>query len=398
MKNTKQIKEIVESLCLSEDFQNTPLRLLIEHFLNEFMKVERDRFLENQVDNKANGYYPRTLSDGCNKYNIMVPRDRKGLFRPSILPQSYQRTTDSYTSLMEAILFSGYSPSMLKRTIRRLHLPYSESEAQEIISEVKERLQDFKTRELPNETFALCIDAYHTEVKENNRVKQATVYTVMSISAQGYRDIFGFYVFFGSESTQHWCKVLEDLYKRGLRKVALFVSDDFSGLDKAIRRFFPDADHQLCFVHLMRNIKKHVKKEAVKDILEELDAIKREKVYEDAVERLKSLCDTYKSHAPVFFSRLKRRAELYVTFVKYPKEIRKHIYTTNAVESLNSLLEKIRIRLGGYFQSVEILECNLYLQISQLKETKWKNGIPTLKAHQYLLRQAMSIKFATGEE
>jgi transposase-like protein len=118
-------------------------------------------------------------------------------------------------------------------------------------------LSVFKTRELPSDAFVLYIDAYHCNIKEKNKVRKASVYVVLGIDLQGNKDIFGFYTFFGSENKADWIKVFNDLIDRGLKRIMLIVSDDFPGISKAIEALFPYTDHQLCLVHLERNVKNH---------------------------------------------------------------------------------------------------------------------------------------------
>jgi len=144
----------------------------------------------------------------------------------------------------------------LVQTLKSMNLPYSEDEIEKIKNDLKNELQLFKQRELPESTFALIIDGYHCEIKDNSKVKQATCYVVLGIDLEGKKDIFGIYTFFGKENKADWMRVFDDLITRGLKKVLIVVSDDFPGIIDAVRLAYPLADHQLCFVHLQRNVRK----------------------------------------------------------------------------------------------------------------------------------------------
>lgn len=291
------------------------------------------------------------------------------------------------------MIINGYSPSQLQRTLSELGLPYTEDEITKIVEELKERLEDFKTRQLPTEVFALFIDGYHTDIKQAKKVRKACVYTVLGMDLVGQKDIYGFYEFFGSESKEGWLRVLNDLLDRG-QKVVVVVSDDFPGLSEAIKSHYPQTEHQLCFIHLKRNIRRNMGKEASKEFLKELNQIKQLSAgFEDAVDRFKALCDRYQGSYPYFMKELKGKAEKYFNFLRYPEDIRKYIYTTNSAENFNRRIEEIRLRLGGYFQSVEILEVNLFLQRERLLRGRWKNPVPALKAIVYELRQIFNRKF-----
>ncbi len=154
------------------------------------MKSEREIYLKNSTGNKGNGYYHRQFSEGSFCLDLTVPRDRHGEFRPYILPQPYQRVGASYTDVLYSLIINGYSPAQLHRTLSELGLPYTQDEMKKIIEDLRERLEDFKTRQLPSEVFALFIDGYHTDIKQSKNVRQACVYTVLGIDLTGKKDIY----------------------------------------------------------------------------------------------------------------------------------------------------------------------------------------------------------------
>ncbi len=370
------------------------LQRAIEELLNQVMISERQLYLKNNPGDKGNGFYPRNLAEGSFNLHLQVPRVRNGDFRPSILPEPYKRTGTSYIDLLGALVVNGYSPSQLRRTLRQLGLPYTDEDLQQIIEDLKQKLQDFKSRQLPEEVFALIIDGYHTEAKESSRVRKTCVYSVVGIDFQWKKDLYGVYEFFGSESKQGWLKVLNDLIHRGLKKVAIIVSDDFKGLREAIEELYPLTDHQLCFVHLQRNVRRQMGRGDSQEFLRQLKQIKEMESFEIARDRFIELCERYEKKYPYFMRLLKAKAENYLSFLKYPAEVRKYIYTTNIVENFNRRIEEIRQRLGGYFQSLEVLEINVLLQRERLLQGKWSKPIPALKAHEYELRQIFRSKFS----
>ena len=371
------------------------IRKLLESVVELVMNQERNFFLENDEDNKANGYYERNLNTGSFKLNINVPRDRKGKFRPQILPDPYKRVNEDYIDLLMSLVSNGYSESKIDSTLKSLGLNYSKQHMDKIKKELIERLNDFKTRELPSDAFVLYIDAYHCDIKEKNKIRKASVYVVLGIDLQGNKDIFGFYTFFSSENKADWIKVFNDLIDRGLKRVMLIVSDDFPGITKAIETLFPYTDHQLCLVHLQRNVRNQMDKEDSQVFNKELKNIKENSLdYEDGLEKLDDLCGRFKSKYPSFIKHIQSNKERYLCFLKYPENLRKHIYTTNPVESVNSMIEKVRINLGGYFQSVDILEINLLIQRDNLKNGKWKKPIPAFKGVSYEILQLFNKKFS----
>lgn len=388
------IEQVLNMYCSKDDPTRPALKQLLENLLEWFMLSERNIYLAKNQNDKGNGFYDRTLATSVGTLEISVPRARSGNFRPSILPQPYKRVDDSYTALLMSLVASGYSESSLLQTLKNLNLPYSENEILKIKEDLKNELQLFKQRELPSSAFALIIDGYHCEIKDNSKVKQATCYVVLGIDLEGKKDIFGVYTFFGKENKADWTKVFEDLITRGLKEVLIVISDDFPGIIDAVKLAYPLADHQLCFVHLQRNVRKHMSKEDASAFNKSLDKLRiSSSDFDEAVLKFKELCKEYLVKYPRFVKGISEKAEFYLAHMKYPEELRKHIYTTNAVESINSIIEKIRVNSGGYFQSIDVLEINVYLQRENLRRTKWKNGVPSIRKCLNNITQLYNLRY-----
>ncbi|QTA38891.1 IS256 family transposase [Thermosipho ferrireducens] len=389
------INKMIEKYCKNSDEQTKiALKEFCEAFLESFMLGERDIFLQNHVQDKGNGFYTRTVNSAGISYSLNIPRTRSGQFRSSILPERWKRNTTEYTQFVMALVLNGYSPTQIMDVLETLKLPYTKEELTKIREQLMERLKDFKTRQLPTSAFALVVDAYRCQVKKDGRVRDASVYIVLGIDMEGKKDIYGFYVHFGPENKFDWMRVFDDLVSRGLKRVMVLVSDNFPGMNDAVKLAYPEADHQLCWVHLKRNVNKHMNKEDAKQFKKELKQIKVQPDYDTGLEQLKKLCESYKEKYPIFMKKLLNDAEKYVVFLKYPDEVRSYIYTTNAAESFNSMLEKERHRKGEYFQSVEVLELNVFLIRERLKEKNWKNSIPKIKGVEYELLQLFNLRYA----
>ena len=351
------------------------------------MKAERVLHLLQDTNDKANGFYDRSLHTSMGAINISVPRDRNGNFRPAILPPPYQRTDDSYTDLLQSALFSFYSPNQLKDLLSSLELGYNEEEVKKLREQITREFQAWQARELKQDWMAIFIDAYQAEMLLEGKVKKVTLYSILGIDFEGQKELLGLYLCQGRETKDYWLQVFNDLIKRGLKRVLIVISDDFPGLVDAVATLFPGAFHQLCFVHLQRNVRRNMGKEDTKVFLEELQRIKLEQDLETGLKKFLSLLDRYEAKYPVFISHLRQRAENYLAFLHFPKEVRKYFYTTNAVESFHSMVERTRIRMGGFFQSKEVLLVNCYLQYMKLKRRRWAKPIPHIKANLYALRQ-----------
>ena len=405
MLDKETIEKIVQKF-VSDNFHsqnNHPylmaLTTLLEQLYNQIMLSEREIFLQNlqesgKTKDKANGYYDRHLATSVGELSLSVPRVRSAQFRPHLLPPPYQRTHPSYSELLKALMSNGYSDAFLDNFFNSLNLPYSKAELTKIKQDLMIKVEDFKNQQLPSELFALFIDAYHTRMKFKGRIKNICLYVIAAISNEGKKIPIGFYIIEGAETKEKWLHILNDLINRGLNKVILVVSDDFPGLISAFKTLFPKADHQICYVHLQRNIRKNMGKKDAKTFNYELKKLRFASYdFETALNEFLALCERYENKYPAFIRYLKERAEHYLAFFKYPEQLRKFLYTTNLVENINRQIERIRINLGGYFQSPEVLEINVYLQFKRLENGRWRKGVPELKARQYELLQLFRQRY-----
>ncbi|MFN3739536.1 MAG: IS256 family transposase [Thermodesulfovibrionales bacterium] len=371
------------------------IRLVSAILLNELMKKEREIYLREGLDNKANGYYERQLACFLGNLGLSVPRDRKGEFRPAILPGQWQRADDSFEDFVLNIVLKSYSPNKIKALLHSMNLPYSPEQIEEIKEELYNKAKELRTGEIPENLLALFIDAYHCSIKdeETMRVKKAVIYNAIGMDLEGKKGFLGYYIYWGSESKEDWLEILNDLIKRGLKRVMIVVSDDFPGLYSAIKALFPNTDHQLCLVHMQRNIKKNMSKEDAKAFYEELQLIKRLKDFDKAILRFEEVVRRFEKKYPAYIKSLLEKKEQYFNYLKYPEAVRKHLYTTNIVENINSRIELVRQNTGGYFQSVRTAEVSIYVTVSRIEKNKWKKPLPLVKATLYELRQMFNSRF-----
>lgn len=373
----------------------TGLISIAAQLFNSIMEKEREISLREQMENKANGYYNRQLASSLGNLGISVPRDRKGLFRSFFLPDHWQRSDPSYQDLIVNLVMQSYSPNKIKALLTDLSLPYSPEQIEEIREELYTKAKELKTRQLPDNAICLFIDAYHTDIKdeETSKVRKAVIYSIIGINMDGTKEVYSYYVFYDSETKEDWLCIFNDLILRGLKRVLLVISDDFSGLADAIKTLFPKADHQLCFIHMQRNVRRNMAKSDAKTFNDELSMIRKLKDFEQALSKFSALCEQFKNKYPHFIKHLLSRKELYFSFLKFPETVRKHIYTTNAVESLNSRLEVLRINSGGYFQSMKTVDAAVYVMIQKLVKRKWKKPIPAFCEAKYEIHQLFNCKF-----
>jgi len=295
-------QEILENLDhLSQASHKEKLRTIMEII----MRAERNLFLAQHPEDRANGYYQRSLNTASGPVPLSVPRDRAGQFRPQVLPPPYRRGDESYSHLLQALFSASYSPAKLRQVLKEMGLGYSQAEIDRLKEEILAEFHSWQSRELSSDWIAIFIDAYHTEVQEGGKVRKATLYSVLGINFQGEKELLGVYIAFGNENKDFWLQVLSELVRRGLKRVLVVISDDFGGLREAVATIYPQALHQLCFVHLQRNVRRNMAHKEAGEFLEELARIKLEKDYETALESFHRLLERFEEKYPSFIQRLR---------------------------------------------------------------------------------------------
>ena len=362
------------------------------------MIKEREAFLKNHPDNKSNGFYPRNLSLSFANLNLKVPRVRFGnSFRPALLPEPWKRVNKDYENLLLSFLTNGYKQEQIKNTLNLMNIPFSEDSLNTVIELIEEKLDAFRSQPLPREMFAVFIDGYWTKMRINKSIKEITIFLAIGIDFEGYKHVLGYWICEGRESIEFWTDVLKNLIARGLTRVLLFVTDDFSGLINLIPKLYPYAHHQLCLTHFRRNLRKELSKKLYKEVSYVFDRLKNADNLQEGEEHLEKLAELVKEEKPKMAAKILKKKENYLAFLKYPREVRKHIYTTNPVEGLNNGLEVMRRELGGHFPSRRCLETNLFVQLANLADKWERKPVPKIREKQPELRQLYVLHYKLEE-
>jgi transposase-like protein len=395
------LQKVVDELCSQvERGEHPSLSLLLQELINAIMVRERERFLSQTSGEQANGFYPRNLHLTLGKLRLKVPRVRfSHSFRPAILPPRWKRVDKDYEELLIAMLANGYSRAQMERALKRLGLPFSEEALAEAQALIREHLNFYQTQPLKADLFAVLIDAYHAKMRtEERKIQEISLFVALGIDLEGNKGILGFWVCRGRENKAFWVEVLQDLINRGLHRVLIFVTDDFKGIDEVIQKLFPYADHQLCQIHLRRNLKRHLSREGYRKARWFLQRVRQAQDREEGEHCFEELCQVVAEEKPRWAKELRGKAASYLAFLEYPEEVRSHIYSTNPVESLNSGIEAMRIHLGGYFPSQNSLEVNLFVQIVNWQDSWSRRPVPTIRAVSYKLHQLFALRYELDRE
>jgi putative transposase len=356
----KTREEIVEQVMAE-------VKGMVKGLLERLMLEEREMYLKTHPT-KGNGYYTRDLLTLHGPVeDLRVPRVRDGEFRPAILPERRRASLE----LSEAILCmyaSGLSTRDIAKFLETVYgTLYSPQSISRLTQVVEEKVRAWRERPLSSEYYAIYLDGTFLSVRRGQAAKEP-VYLALGILPDGRREVLGFWLFGAEgESAGNWEGVLKDLRRRGVEKVRIFITDDLPGLEEAIRKIFPDADWQLCVLHAVRDALNKARKKDREALAEDLRAVYRVEKEEEAKEALGRLRERWGLTYPKIVGRWEGRAYALLAFLRYPKPVRRYLYTTNQLERLAKEVKK-RTKVVEVFCGEEAVEKLLYLVLCDLNE------------------------------
>lgn len=322
----------------------------------------------NNTGNSRNGTTRKTLIGDFGEVEIETPRDRNGEFEPQIIRKNQTR----WTGFDDKIL-SMYARGMTTRDIQaHLEEMYQVEVSPSLISEVTdgviEQARAWQNRPLDPFYGVVFLDALYVKMRHEGRVENRAVYVAIGIRLDGRKDVLGLWTS-AAEGAKFWLNVLTELKNRGVRDIYLVCVDGLKGFPQAIESIFPKAQVQLCIVHMVRASLNYVTWQDRKKVVADLKPIYRA-VNADEAERQLGAFEAQWSKYPAISRLWREHWERVIPFFDFPEEVRKVVYTTNAVESLHMSLRKI-IKTRGSFPSEEAALKLLYLALTKVV-AKWE--------------------------
>ncbi|MBO4808881.1 MAG: IS256 family transposase [Lachnospiraceae bacterium] len=320
------------------------------------------------TDNRRNGYTDKTLKSSYGDVPIRSPRDREGSFEPQVVPK---RTTD-VVSIEDKVL-SMYARGMSQRDISStIEDIYGFSLSAEQISNITDRVLDevheWLNRPLKPMYAFLFVDCLYVDIRREMETKNCAVYVILGYDLEGKKDILGLWIG-EAEGKHYWMQIFDEIKNRGVEDVLFISMDGVSGLEEGAKSIFKDAVVQRCIVHLIRNSIKYVPTKDYKKFTAQLKKIYGAaslKAAEAEFERFKKEWEHYTGAVEVWIRNWKHVEQLF----NYGSAVRKVMYTTNAVESVNSSFRKVTKK--GSFSSDDSVFKALYLRIRELYK-KWND-------------------------
>lgn len=319
--------------------------------------------------NSHNGTSKKTVQTESGPVELAVPRDRNGTFEPVLVPKHARRLEG-----FDQKVLSLYSRGMSMRDIQtHLYELYGTEVSPELISRVTdavvEELKEWQGRPLRGLYAIVCLDALYISVREGGHVNKRALYVALGMAPNGEREVLGLWMD-GSEGAKFWMQVLTDLRNRGVKDILFVCCDGLTGFPKAIEAVFPKTTVQTCIVHMIRASLRYVSYSERKTVAGALKTIYTADNAKAAEEALKGFEAKYGKKYPAIVSMWRTRWTEVIPFLAYPREVRRVLYTTNAIESLNFQLRKV-LRTKGLFPNDEAAMKLCYLAINRAK-LRWR--------------------------
>jgi len=352
---------------------------LVERALHSEMNnhLGYNKYSHTDNENARNGNNVKNLVTTNGTIEIEVPRDRNSTFEPALIPKR-QRRFDGFDDKVISLYAKGMSLSDIKIQLQELYgADISESLISQITDDIIEDVKVWQSRPLDRVYAIVFFDCLVVKVRQDKRIINKSVYVALGVDLSGKKDILGLWIS-ENEGAKFWLGNFTEMKNRGMQDMLIACSDNLTGMSEAIEAVFPKTEHQLCIVHQIRNSLKYVSYKDRKELVGDLKPIYTATTEEEAHLALESFEIKWKKQYPQIAKSWYAHWDNLMIFLGYPEAIRKVIYTTNAVESVNSQLRKVT-KNKRVFPNDNAVFKTLYLAIDYMTK-KWSMPIPNWNA------------------
>ena len=385
LKDYKSPEDLIGKDGLLKQLTKALLEKALDSELTEHLGYEKNALSGKNTSNSRNGRSRKTLKTDQGDMELSIPRDRHSEFEPQIVQKGQRR----FTGFDDKIL-SMYARGMTVRDIQG-HLKdiYNVDVSPELISTVTNGVLDmvgeWQNRPLDTVYPIMYFDALRMKVREDGRVVNKAVYLALGVDMDGHKDVLGLWLD-KNEGAKFWLNVFTELKNRGVNDILIACVDGLKGLPEAIEAVFPETEVQLCIVHMVRNSLKFVSYKDRKKMAAGLKTIYKAVTVEQAERALLEFAQIWDKRYPMVSQSWQSNWPKIIPFFAYSGEIRKAIYTTNAIESLNSSLRKVTKNRNSFPNDESAIKL-LYMALENIMK-KWTMPIRNwpLAVHQFAIR------------
>lgn len=376
LKGYQRPEDILGERGLLKQFTQAVLERVLSAELTQHLGYERHDPAGYGSGNSRNGTTEKTLKGKSGELTIEVPRDRNGTFEPQMVPK-HQRRFDGFDDKILSMYAGGMTTRDIQGHLQEIYgVEVSPTLISNVTDAVVEEVKAWQNRPLDAVYPILYLDALHVKIREAGHVQNRAIYVAIGVNLEGNKEVLGLWAG-QAEGAKFWLQVVTELKNRGVQDIFIACVDGLKGLPQAIEAVFPKAEVQLCIVHLVRNCLNYVSWKERKAVAAELKPIYRAATSEEGREQLERFAEKWDGRYPSISQIWRRNWEQVSPLYAYPAEIRKIIYTTNAVESLNMSLRKV-IKTRGSFPNEEAAMKLLYLALGRVAK-KWTRPVQDWK-------------------
>ena len=357
----------------AEDIQEA-LKDLLGGTIKELMETEMDEYLgypksqRSDSEDYRNGYKRKRVNSRYGTVDSQVPQDRNSTFEPQVV-RKRQKDISSIDQKIISMYAKGMTTRQISETLEDIYgFEASEGFISDVTDKILPQIEDWQKRPLSEVYPVLYIDAIHYSVRDNGVIRKLAAYIILGINMDGQKEVLTIQVG-NNESAKYWLSVLNELKNRGVKDILILCADGLSGIKEAIAAAYPKTEYQRCIVHQVRNTLKYVADKDRKPFAKDLKTIYQAPSEEQALEALEQVTETWSVKYPNSMKSWRQNWDAICPIFKFSINVRKVIYTTNAIESLNSTYRKLN-RQRSVFPSDTALLKALYLATFEATK-KW---------------------------
>lgn len=383
--NIKELQSIGESAAKNikteqdlNEFRQMLTKITVEAALNAEIDehLGYDKHEKANTDNSRNGFTSKTLQTEEGQFELNTPRDRNGDFEPELVKKRQRR----FTSMDDKILFlyaQGMTTRDIVTTFKEMYgADVSASLISRVTDAVIEQVIEWQSRPLDAVYPIVYLDCIVLKIRQDRQVINKAIYLALGINLEGHKELLGMWLS-ENEGAKFWLNILTELQNRGVKDILIACVDGLKGFPDAIQTAFPETQIQLCIVHMVRNSMKFVPWKDYKPVTADLKQIYKSVTEEEALVALDEFAERWDDKYPQISKSWRSCWHNLNTLFNYPQDIRKAIYTTNAIESLNSVIRKAT-KKRKVFPTDDSAKKVIYLAIREASK-KWTMPIHNWK-------------------
>lgn len=354
------------AFALKDMFKGALQEMMNAEFEESMGYSKYDKSVEKT--NYRNGSTKKNLKSEFGEFSFETPRDRNGEFEPHIVPKGV-RDVSGIEDKIISLYARGLTTREINDQIQDLYgIEVSATMVSNITDKIIPEIKEWQNRPLDSVYPIVFIDAVHFSVREESRVVKKAAYIVLGINKDGYKDIMGVWVG-ENESSKFWLGVLNDLKQRGVEDILIMCSDNLKGIKQAIEAAYPNTIQQRCIVHMIRNSVKFVSYKDLREFCKDLRSIYTAKNEEEGYAQLQKIKEKWQDKYASAFKTWEENWESICPFYQFSDSIRKIMYTTNTIESLNRQFRKYTKTKSVFPTDMALMKC-LYLSVKNISK-KW---------------------------